>query len=449
MSLQNGFYTLRDAVANTQFYLAKQVFQRAWVCNQMCQFLKFYPILNGETSITHARRARGNATALKYIAPGSGITTTTDPHIVHLRTHLRFAVEQIAVPGTLRDNYRNAPYNMVNGMPDPMLAKMMQKIIDWGQSAWGSSIYGRYLDTATLSTIGGIPSTFISGAIDPGVYNDETRGDGYLKFKAATNKASYKAPGDSDYGPEVVVNSGDLVTLYSGNIDTYITFTVGTIPGSDGESAIAFSSTSKMPDGLINLIEKEQKITLPGPQNFEFRMIGELLNRLHPVYRDNPGTAIVMHTETFEAAYNLSQQSGGAIIKEMQFGEVFKDIVDPMLKNIGLTTVHMYRGHPILKCDQIPRKSIGGKPCLSMFAVCLDPMAVVGDGLDFGGFIGVVNGPPGGMVWDRFGFGWKLEPIGKAQNADLDLGRITLAHAWSLGDSGAASMIEGLYDPFV
>lgn len=452
MSLTNGFFTLRDAIQNTMFRFTKQVFASSWDTNQLAMLCSMTPVLDFSTdgtqsSVEYRRRAKGQYEQLKYIAPGSGITTTADPHIMSLRSYLRFASQNVKIPSTLRTNFNNAPFGIVNGRPDPLLARVMMLIDDWSRRMWETAFTGRHIDSAVMTANTSLPANFINGSISPGPYNDKDRGTGYLKWDAGNQEVSYKAPGDSDFGVPEAVITGQTVTLTSAHIQADVTFTLGTLPGSNGTAEIVFSSSTNQPDGLIQLIEPSMKVTLANATNFEFKMVGDLLNKLAPVFQESPRTVIVMHPDNFEAAYNLSQQSGGALIKEEAFDKVFAEYIPPGTEKFTLRTIHTYRGHPILKCSQIPVKMIGGKPTRAMFAVSLDPTAGMGDGMDVGGFAGIVAGSMADDVRATFAGGWSVKYIGTSENADVDVARVNLSHGWVLGHGGAAAMVEGLYDP--
>jgi hypothetical protein len=450
MSFASGFYTTRDAFMLTRQPLAKQVFASSWNVHQLAQFMHFNPIVDGSASVDYRRRAHGDLVQIQYITPGAAVTPTKDPHIVELKARLRTAVRQPQVPSHVRQNYNNAPFmggSPWRNTPDPLWAKTYQVISDLARQAWTTAISGRHIDTCSLSPSGAILATFISGVIDPGPYNDPIRGTGMLEFIFGTKKVHYKAPGDVDYGPEIgPINPGDIVTLRSGNMDAWITFTVGVLPLSDAASELLFSSTSNQPDGLITLIEKEQIITLPTFTAIDFKHLRQLLNKLNPAYRDSESTVFIMHPEQFAALESLARGLGGATLQIRQFGMQTADVA-PTLKGMGMITLPTWEGHAILQDDTIPIKVIGGKPTRAVFCVNLDPQVLEGEDIDFGAFVGIVRGDPFGPVWQGFGFGWEVVELGRDQQSTNDLARVTLDHGWALGSSGAASMMEGLFDP--
>jgi len=451
MSFANGFYTTRDAYMLTRQPLGKQVFASSWNVHQLAQFVHFSPIVDGSASVDYRRRAHGDFVQMQYITPGAAVTPTKDPHIVELKARLRTAVRQPQVPTHQRQNYNNAPF-MSNGpwqtIPDPLWAKTYQVISDMARTAWTTAISGRNIDTCALAPAGSIPATFIAaGGIFPGPYNDPIRGNGMLEFTFGTKKVHYKAPGDADYGPEVIVTApGQIITLRSGNMDAWITFTVGVIPGSDCQSELLFSSTTNQPDGLISLIEKDQIIPLTVPTAIDFKHLRQLLNKLNPAYRDSASTVFIMHPEQFAALESVARGLGGYILTIKSFGTNTNE-PPPTLKAMGLIELPVWEGHPILQDDTIPIKVIGGKPTRAVFCVNLDPMVMEGENIDFGAFVGIVRGPVFGPVWQGFGFGWQVQSLGTDQHSTNDLARVTLDHGWALGSSGAASMMEGLYDP--
>jgi hypothetical protein len=449
MSFASGFYTTRDAFMLTRQPVAKRVFASSWNVHQLAQFISFTPIVDGSASVDYRRRAHGDFVAMQYITPGAAVNPTKDPHIVELKARLRTGVKQPQVPSHTRENYNNAGFMMQGPwrpMPDPLWAKTYQVISDMARTAWTTAITGRNIDTCALAPEGSLSPTFISGSIDPGPYNDPIRGNGLLKFVFGTSKVSYKAPGDVDYGPEVVINNGDLVTLRSGNMDAWINFRVGTKPGSDGASELLFTSTKNEPDGLMTLIEKDQIIAQPVPTAIDFRHLRSLLNKLNPAYRDSENTVFIMHPEQFAALESLARGLGGATLMVKQFGTMMNE--PPItLKGMGLIMLPTWEGHPILQDDTIPIQMLAGKPTREIFCVNLDPMIMEGEDIDFGAFVGIVRGPVFGPVWQGFGFGWKVEDLGPDQHSTNDMARVTLDHGWALGSSGAASMMTGLYDP--
>lgn len=452
MSYASGFYTYRDAYKNTRLPFGRWVYASVWAANQMAQFMRFTNIEDGSGHLDYRRRAHGDIVTLNWIMPGQAITAGRDPHIVEARSSLRLASQNVQIPSHLRDNYNNNQFIAPTGgpfrpQPDPLAGKLLQVLNDHARQAWETAITGKYIDTVSFASGGGLTATFVTGVISPGPYNDGIgRGNGVLRFIKATSKASYKAPGDSDYGPELVVATTDLVTLRSGNADSSITFTVGTIPASDAHSELVFTSSSNKPDGLMSLMEPSQKIRFTVPTAVDFKHLDQLLARLHPAYRSSVMTCFVMHTEQFIALSSLARALGGTTLLTKSFGEMITD-VPPGLEPFGLIELPVYRGHPILIDDTIPTESIGGRATRPIFAVCLDPMVSEGQGVDYGAFVGAVRGSPIGPVLRAHGMGWKVSYLGEDQGSANDLARVTLELCWGLGSSGAAAQTDGFYDP--
>lgn len=451
MAYANGFYGFRDAYKATQMPFGKCVFASVFKVHQIAQFIRFATILDGSATLDYRRRAFGNEVKLRWALPGQAITPSPDPAIVEARSSLRVSYTDVPIATHLRNNYTNQQFMSPSGGPfrtgpDPLWGKVYQTMMDLARQKWDTTFSGRFIDTCTFAGGGGLTATFVTGAISPGPYNDPGRGQGSLKFTAATSKAAFRAPGDADYGPEVVVATSDVVTLRSGNADARITFTVGTLPASDAHSDLVFSSTTQQPDGLISLMEPTQITALGTPTAIDFKHLDLALTKLHPAYRNSAGTVFVMNDGQFNALLSLARSLGGTTLLTKSFGEMFANI-PPGLEQMGLIELPTYRGHPIIIDNSLPMTVVDGKPTYPLICVCLDPMTTEGGNTEWGAFVGAMRGPVGGPVMNAFGFGWEISYLGRSQSSSNDLARISLETCWALGSSFAAAMITDFYDP--
>ena len=436
------FHTHVDAWAQTEAMFNKQVFANSFRANQLVQMMSFDSITDGSNSKSYFRRAHGEFTNIRYISPGSSITLTPDPKIVEIRSFLRNAVEQPGMPSTLRDSYTNGPQRQ----PDPLMAKVMVVQQEMARGAWATAINGRHTDSCTISPDGSLTAAFVSGTIYPSAYNDNINGRGSLKFVFGTKKASYKAPGDPEYGAEsAALNPGDLITLRSAHKDAYITFTVGALPAGDAQAELIFASTSKQPDGLIALMEASQKSTFGVPTAVTFDHLEALKDKLHGAYRNNRMTVFIMDPAQKRRLSSLNRSMGNSNLETAQVWSMLANVPED-LKSLALDKIEFFQGHALLSVDDLPTQVILGKVTKPIIAVCLDPMVSEGPGLDHGGFYGLLRGMPGEMVSRQFGFGWKLKYMGEKYDADQVSVRICLDHGWALGSSGAAAMQSGFAD---
>lgn len=451
MGYANGFYGVRDAYKATHFPISKFVFASVWKAQPIAQWMRFATITDGSATLDYRRRAFGDEVKLRWILPGQAISPSKDPAVVEARSTLRLATNDVQVASHLRSNYNNAQFNAPTGGmfkpgADPLWGKVLHDLGDFARQAWDTWCSGKYIDLCVLAPGGGLTAAF-TGVITPGPYNDPGRGNGSLKYVAATNKASFRAPGDADYGPEVVVAAATPVTLRSGNTDARITFTVGALPGSDGHCDLIFSSTSQVPDGLINLMEPAQIVRFPTPTTPDFRHLDELHVRLAPAYRNAPfATPYVMNDKTFIELSSLARGLGGATLETKSFGTMVTQVPAGM-EPFGLVEVPVYRGHPIIIDNSLPMTVIDGKETYPILLVCLDPKVSEGNGTEFGAFVGAVRGRMDGPVFNAYGFGWEIVYLGRDQNSTNDKARISLEMCWALGSSGAAAMTEGFWTP--
>ncbi len=439
------FYSLREAMFLTEFPVAQQVYASSWEADNLAEMLRFMPITDGSATKTYSRRKTGDKISADWVVPGQVITSAKDPKLVEVVARLRPMVKQPKVPSHLRQNYNNGTLGR-----DPLLTKTFQILKDCARDIWKTAITGIYVDVASIVGGGGLTTALLANGtkISPGPYNDPQRGQGVLVFVKARNALSYKCPGDNDYGDEVVITAAATVTLRSGHVAGYITMTIGTVPASDAQCLIEFTSTNQQPDGLVNLIDPSQIIPNNQPRAIDFRILDQLRTRLMPAYRDSVMTAWVMHTDQFNALKDRARAFGGARLEDMVWGN--DEMGLPEFMGMAERKVPSYDGHPILVNERIPDVVLGNAPSThDVFCVCLDPAVMEDTETDFGAFTGIVRGAPDGSVMkDSFGLGFFLQDLGPLQNETNDAMRLTYEGAWMLGSSGAASKMSGIWDPF-
>jgi len=451
----NGqFYTLRDAYRQTQFPISKYVFQSFWKTRMAAQFVRFATITDGSATLDYRRRAYGDFIKLNWSLPGQAISPGKLPQFVEARSQLRPAYHDVQIPSYLRNNYSNAGFMAQGGGPfrpgpDPLWTMVWNTLRDLAEGAWDTMFSGKYIDTVAFADGGALTAAFIDGAITPGPHNDPGRGNGSLRFVKASNKASFRAPGDADYGPDVTVQVGGTYTLRSGNTDARITFKVAALPASDAHSDLLFSSTTQSPDGLISLMEPSQILDLATPTAVDFKHLDYLPTKLGNPYRNaKPGTVYVMRNVTFNALKSLARSLGGTTLETKSFGSMVTQ-VPPGMEPWGLVELPTYNGYPILIDDSLPARGVDGVETYPILMVCLDPNITEGGGTDHGAFIGAVRGPANGPVTMAYGMGWEIAFLGRDQHSANELARITLELCWGLGSSYAATMITGFYDPIM
>jgi len=435
------FYSLREAMFVTAFPVAAQVYASSWEADQMAEFLRFRSVTDGSATVTYMRRKTGDKISAEWITPGQVLAASADPKLVEIAVRLRSMVKQPKIPSHLRQNYNNGTLTR-----DPLLKKVFMTLRDVARDIWQTSVTGLYIDTAVLLAGGGLTAAHL-GTITPGPYNDPQRGYGALKFVKATMKMSYRCPGDNDFGDEVVVANGTKVTLRSAHVAGYVTLTPVALPATDGHTEVEFSSTSKQPDGLDNLIDPSMIITNAAPVATNFRQLDEMLTKLNPAYRDSPGTCYIFNSEQINALEDRARAFGGAKLDDVSFGN--DEVGLPDFLGMAERKVRAYKGHPILCNDRIPAVVLGGKSTHAGYCVCLDPNVMEDAENDGGAFTGITRGAPeGAVLGGAYGLGFSLEDLGTLQNETSSAMRLTWEGAWELGSSGAASKITGLFDPF-
>lgn len=445
------FFNLRDAYNQTLQPIGKRVFASSANLHQLAQFLFFAPITDMSGVLDYRRRAHRDRVNIPYAIPGAQINRAQDAKIVQTQSRLKTIVSQPAIASHIQANYANAPYYQANPLSpspqpkDPLWTKAELLMQDMARTAWATAISGKWIDIATIQPGGSLTAAEIT-KITVGHSIDPTRGTGFLKFTKTGSKLAFKAPGDNIYGPDIVVANANTYTLYCGSSAGSVTVTTGTLPSSDGLCEIEFKSSGNTPDGLISLMEPDQIISLPAPTALLPKYLDELKLKLFPAYRESMWTVFIMHPSDLNALAEVARSYGGATFAEEDFGSLLAPVPEGLLP-MAKRKLPVYRGSAIITDDTMPIKMMDGKPTRPVICVNLDPRTLESDGVDFGAFIGVVRGLPTGKIYQQYGFGWYIEPLGVAQDSTNHMMRIQLDHSWALGSSGAAAMMEGFYNP--
>lgn len=442
------FYSLRDAYNQTVQPMGRRVYASSANVHQLAQFLFFIPIIDNSGALDYRRRAHGDFINIPYSIPGSSINRAPDARVVSVRTELHEITAQPSIASSVQLNYANAPYmvsNPLSPMPmqkDPLWTKAEMLMQDMARTAWSTAISGKWIDLCQIKPGGSLTAAEITN-IEVGHSVNYIRGTGFLRFTRATMTLEFKAPGDNIYGPAVVVANANTYTLRAGATGGYIKVTTGVLPVSDGLCEIEFSSTSNRPDGLIALMEPDQIRSLPVPTRILPKYLDELLTMLFPAYRDSMWTVFIMHPRDLNALKEVARSMNTQLDHD-DFASLMAP-VDPDILPIAKKKLPTYDGHAILVDDTLPIKMMDGKQTRPILAVCLDPRQPESDNVDFGAFVGVLRGPVQGAIYRQYGFGWYIENLGASQQATVHMMRVCLNHAWALGSSGAAAMIEGFF----
>lgn len=425
--------TLSEAYNRTRADVAKLIYQTMLWINDVAPYVQFR-LLGGEFEKTYYRRKKDNEVAGQWGRPGQHVSPLDNPKVLQVTTRL---FEHIAQPKIPTATY----YNGRGLYSDPFGEQVYQALLDVSKGLWRSMMVGQYVDRADFTGQGSLPASFLASAITPGVCNFPYRGTGQLQYKNSTQEVQFRAPGDTDFGDPVKAVTGQDVLLYSAYSWAWIKFTVGTLPGSDADTQILFTSTNEQPDGLLVLIDPSQtKDSGTNGDDISFEILDDLEEQLGEPYRHDPMSAYIMRTRHLNKLKSLARSMGGATIDDMLF-------TPPGAQAGTGKRIPVYNGHPILCCDHLPITSKGTSAKTSDVLICnfnpkvLDGQVAPSDVKEpLGGFFGLASGSAEGEVYQsEYGMGFFIGDIGQLEAETSVAKRMLWYGGWGIGSVLAAA----------
>lgn len=222
-----------------------------------------------------------------------------------------------------------------------------------GRTIGSALVNGANTPTVTLGAgLAAIGSTVT--AVVAGPNYEVTRDNvGELRYTHSTTSWAFRAPGDPDFGAEVIVGTSSSGTLYSSNPDRYVTITRNsTTIGANGVTTLLFSGGTNQFDGLLELALDSQQVSTG--TNGEALSLPLLDNMLQSV-KSSDQKYLLMPGRTWVAMQALARGAAG--------GLTFVDLAGKQMPR--------YNGAIILVSDFIPTTQTKGSTsgsCTTIFA---------------------------------------------------------------------------------
>lgn len=196
---------------------------------------------------------------------------------------------------------------------------------------------------ATGSTITPAIAGVTFSRVAPGVDSDRF-GPGDIKFQTGAARLSFRAPGDIQFGAEVLVPSNGTYRLNSHNPSKWLEVTVvaASLPGAGTESNITITSSTNEPDGLLTWLPttspQTRLATAADGDALSFAILDQLIDELVKTRGD---LAFVGNAKLKAKFLALLRTAGGLTAGELRIPGIN-------------APVPSYRGIPFLQNDNVP-----------------------------------------------------------------------------------------------
>lgn len=342
-----------------------------------------------------------------FIAPG-GTVSASNGTTERIEIQKREATSDFVIDNFVIDNPGNSGV-------DPVARQQLMKAKAAGRALAGNVINGGAVNAATVGPE--LSAAVTLAAASPFVSDRAEGGD--ISYTHATTTWSFRAPGDRDFGPEVVSASDNAaLTLYGASPSKWIR--ISTTAASATEDAVArvtFSVSGNEFSGLGALISPAQTIAKSGAV-LDFAMLDELNDKV----KDRSGRQAYIVSSPMRRRINTLIRAAGLSDTNLVLGD-------------GLSAPS-FNGIPILVNDYITNDGTAGRE--SIYRVNLE--------LDRGVWMGAMGSDPmtvEGDPRDTVVMGFRMREVGQVSNRSQSQYRLSWYGALALGsDLSAARLFD-------
>ncbi len=351
--------TLYDAHKRSKNAITRGLFLAIATSDEMLSMLQMKRI-SGMADVYNREKALPGA---EWVAPDHSSIAESSGTDDQVTAPLRLMVSDVDTYDFVEDQMSDEGSQMAD--------QLDRKLKAAGRTIALAAIEGGYTTGATISpAMGG--TTFSSA----GPHQDSKAfGPGDLKFVLSGTLMSYRAPGDRDYGTPVNVGSNGTYTLTSDNPNKYIRVTVvaASLPGSNTEVNITFTSSTNQPDGLKKALPLTHGQTVASTGSNGDSLTFGVLNKLidQKVKTRSGQLAFVGNALLKSKLLNLFAAQGGSTAGELALPGF----------NAKVPT---YRGIPFLQNDNIPSNESKGSAS-DLSSLFLVDFGAEGFGMSVGG----------------------------------------------------------------
>lgn len=265
--------------------------------------------------------------------------------------------------GFIADNY-NGDIAQSTGLDEKVTVPKRQAVADFYVDAFAQSNQSGLISPADRQTIkkfkaagrtladklingknntGFVMEAFQAGAyitaVTTGPWLDSNRqGSGMIRYTHSGTKVAFRAPGDSQFGPDVTANADGIYPLFGDNPSKWIMATITVAHANANASRkIDFTSSSDEFDGLKNLISTGQTRSALGANGdpATYGILDELIDAVK-VWEDGK-MAFLMNADAKRTYESINRGMGGSSPYTLPSGR----------------TVPQYKGVPMLTNDFI------------------------------------------------------------------------------------------------
>lgn len=303
--------------------------------------------------------------------------------------------------------------------------QITQKLKATGRTIALAMVEGGFASGGTmLEPIAGV----VIDSVGP-LQDSDRHGPGELFFDFSASEIAYRAPGDRVVGAAQSTAGDPTLTLVSDNPNRYIivTITTASLPGADASTAVTIQTSTNQPDGLRQLVDPALVTASAGANGDALSF--DTLDVIIDAVKTETNKFLVMNSALRRKYLALMRGLGGT-----EPGHV-------MLPGIN-GPVPTYRGHPILRNDNIPSTESKGASSTLSSVYCVDMNPVNGFYAGVGGQ-GVETAALTPM--DVRIMGVQVRDIGELEDKEAMRARVSWYGAFALGSSLAlarASEIE-------
>ncbi len=280
-------------------------------------------------------------------------------------------VDHVTVPkreGAGEFHIRNYAQENLDDQVSPEQVQTRMKFKAAGRTIAQDVITGANIDGFVVAAwqSGAYIDTLVAG---PWIDSDR-HGPGSIRYTHAGTLIAFRAPGDRDYGDDVVAAADGTFILFSFNLSKHVTVTLDVSDATgDLTNEITFTSSSDTFDGLEKIMHPNQ--VLPSDATDGDAMTLGLLERLLDQVKVRENLAYVMPAVLRRKVNTLLRAGGGVDMVQLQNGSL----------------VPSFNGIPILTNDFIPvNEAKGASTTLSSaYLLSLTP--------DEGVYMGALGGP--------------------------------------------------------
>jgi len=214
-----------------------------------------------------------------------------------------------------------------------------------------SNLTGALVGDSTLTS-----ATYCSITdVGPNVITD--RGQGLLRYTHGTTSFSFRAPGETDYGPEATIAAGAVGKVYSFNRDMWIEVTRGVgVLSASATAAVTFSGGTSEFDGVFALLagQTTRVIYANSDATNGANLALSDLDRLEKLVKaPKQQKVFILGDRTMNAFEALMRAAGGATMGEYA--------------GMQVTT---YKGIPVLYTDYMPQTQTRGSASTCSSVIC-------------------------------------------------------------------------------